>query len=162
MVPGVNTKAIWSSKTIWVQALTLLSALIPAVQAWIAANPVEFVAVLAAVNVIARFLTSGAVSIFSDDPPTGPTQFAAWAMPWIAGGLIAASSFASIGCSDLRAVELKVYGIDATSGAKGGLTITGGKASIFGRIPIKDSNGLTIGSAEIFTPVPVVDHTGTK
>ena len=41
----------------------LLTVLFPPVQKWLAENPVEFVAALAAVNVVVRFLTSGKVSI---------------------------------------------------------------------------------------------------
>lgn len=62
-----TTKPFWQSKTVWVQVLAVLSMLIPAVGAWVARNPVEFVAVLAAVNTLVRFATSGKVSIFQDD-----------------------------------------------------------------------------------------------
>jgi hypothetical protein len=62
-----TTKPFWQSKTVWVQVLAVLSMLIPAVGAWVASNPVEFVAVLAAVNTVVRFATSGKVSIFQDD-----------------------------------------------------------------------------------------------
>jgi hypothetical protein len=62
-----TTKPFWQSKTVWVQVLAVLSMLIPAVGAWVAKNPVEFVAVLAAVNTLVRFATSGKVSIFQDD-----------------------------------------------------------------------------------------------
>lgn len=59
-------KSILKSKTFWVQVAALMAALFPVVQAWLADNPVEFVALLAAVNVIVRFLTSGTVSILGE------------------------------------------------------------------------------------------------
>lgn len=56
-------KTILQSKTFWVQMATLASAMVPAVQEFLAQNPVEFVAVLAAVNVLVRFVTSGKVTL---------------------------------------------------------------------------------------------------
>ena len=56
-------KTIWKSKTFWLQVVTLASALVPQVQTFIVANPVEFAAVLAAVNTLMRFATSGKVSL---------------------------------------------------------------------------------------------------
>jgi hypothetical protein len=65
-------KGILKSKTFWVQVLSVLTALVPAVQQWIKANPVEFLAALAAVNVLVRFATSGKVTLFpSDDDTSG-------------------------------------------------------------------------------------------
>jgi hypothetical protein len=74
-------KSILRSKTFWVQVVAMLGVLVPAVQEWLAANPVEFVAVLVAVNVLIRFATSGAVTLFGaqedpkvdeDDERSGP------------------------------------------------------------------------------------------
>lgn len=56
-------KTILLSKTFWVQIAALLMLLFPPVKAWFDANPVEYVAVLSAVNVLLRWITSGAVSI---------------------------------------------------------------------------------------------------
>ncbi len=64
--PHMINKPILKSKTFWVQVLAVLAVLFPAVQEWLAANPVEFVAVLAAINVIVRFVTSGKISILGD------------------------------------------------------------------------------------------------
>jgi len=62
-----TTKPFWQSKTVWVQVLAVLCMLIPSVGAWVAKNPVEFVAVLGAINTLVRFATHGSVSIFQDD-----------------------------------------------------------------------------------------------
>jgi len=62
-----TTKPFWQSKTVWVQVLAILSMFIPAVGAWVASNPVEFVAVLGAINTLVRFATHGSVSVFQDD-----------------------------------------------------------------------------------------------
>jgi hypothetical protein len=67
----MNTKPIYTSKTFWVQVLALLCALIPPVNAWLKENPVEFVGVLAAVNVLVRFATKGAVTIFPGEENGG-------------------------------------------------------------------------------------------
>lgn len=64
---SVPSKSILLSKTLWVQILTVVMALVPAVQQWIKANPVEFLSVLAAVNTLVRFVTSGKVTIFPED-----------------------------------------------------------------------------------------------
>lgn len=71
--PADSRKTILCSKTFWVQVLTLASALFPQVQDFMAANPVEFAAALAAINVLVRFLTSGSVNIFGNNttPPAG-------------------------------------------------------------------------------------------
>jgi hypothetical protein len=69
MTPTTTTKPFWQSKTVWVQVLAVLSMFIPAVGEWVARNPVEFVAVLGAINTLVRFATHGSVSVFQDDEP---------------------------------------------------------------------------------------------
>jgi hypothetical protein len=61
----MDTKHALASKTVWVQIVAVLSLLVPVVRDWLASNPVEFVAVLAAVNVIVRFITRGKISVFA-------------------------------------------------------------------------------------------------
>jgi len=98
-----TTKPFWQSKTVWVQVLAILSMFIPAVGAWVASNPVEFVAVLGAINTLVRFATHGSVSIFQDDDSgTGgkggtsggsvlPLMMATAAGVSLAGGLLLSS-----------------------------------------------------------------------
>jgi hypothetical protein len=62
-------KSIFFSKTFWLQVAAVVSAMFPAVQDWLVKNPVEFVAALAALNVLMRFVTSGKVAIMDDTPP---------------------------------------------------------------------------------------------
>ena len=62
----MDTKHALASKTVWVQIVAVLSLLVPVVRDWLASNPVEFVAVLAAVNVIVRFVTRGKISVFAE------------------------------------------------------------------------------------------------
>ncbi len=69
------SKSIFFSKTFWLQVAALVSAMFPAVQDWLIKNPVQFVVVLAALNVIMRFLTSGKVSILDDTLPTNGIGF---------------------------------------------------------------------------------------
>lgn len=60
-------KSIWKSKTFWLQVATLASAMLPPVQAFLVANPVQFVAVLTAANTIMRFATSGKIEMVGED-----------------------------------------------------------------------------------------------
>jgi len=60
------TKSIFLSKTFWIQIIAIIVALFPPVTVWLKANPVEYVAIFAAVNLIVRFVTSGRVNIFAD------------------------------------------------------------------------------------------------
>lgn len=58
-------KSVLRSRTVWLQLLTLVASLVPAVQGWLVANPVEAAAVLAALNVLVRFTTRGRIYLFS-------------------------------------------------------------------------------------------------
>lgn len=59
----MKTKSILQSKTFWLQILTFIAVLFPAVQAWLVKNPETAVAVLGAVNVLLRFATSGKITL---------------------------------------------------------------------------------------------------
>ncbi|MFC5049231.1 hypothetical protein ACFPK9_01175 [Rubritalea spongiae] len=63
----MNTKKFWQSKTLWVQAISVISLLFPVVQEWLAENPVEVVTVFAAINTLVRFVTSGKIETFVGD-----------------------------------------------------------------------------------------------
>ena len=64
-------KSFVLSKTIWVQIVAVLCMFIPAVKDWFAANPVQFVAALGAINILVRFVTSGKVTVFADSSSAG-------------------------------------------------------------------------------------------
>jgi len=69
----MNTKSIFLSKTFWIQIIAIIVALFPPVTVWLKANPVEYVAIFAAVNLLVRFVTSGRVNIFADGEAGGPS-----------------------------------------------------------------------------------------
>ena len=63
----MNPKSILASKTFWVQLIAVASSLYPPVGLWVAANPVGAVAALGAANILVRFVTKGAITIFPGD-----------------------------------------------------------------------------------------------
>lgn len=95
-------KSIFASKTFWLQVAALVAAMFPQVQGWLASNPVEFVAVLGALNVIVRFLTSGGVSIFS-----GANGIGFWFPGIVALSVGTASVLGLASCSAGSAFPLK-------------------------------------------------------
>jgi len=56
-------KKPWRSKTLWVNALTAVAALIPGVGDWVRENPTIFMTVFAVVNMILRLVTQGRVAL---------------------------------------------------------------------------------------------------
>lgn len=59
-----ETKPLWSSKTFWVNVISAVVPLVyPPAAAWIAANPETYAAILGAVGVALRTVTSGATSL---------------------------------------------------------------------------------------------------
>ena len=64
-------KSILKSKTFWVQVATLASVFAPPVQAFLVTNPVEFVALLTAINTVVRFVTSGRIVVLGETPDQG-------------------------------------------------------------------------------------------
>lgn len=65
-------KNILRSKTFWLQVVTFISVLVPPVQAWLVANPVDFIAAVAAANTLVRFVTKDKVTLLTgDDKPSG-------------------------------------------------------------------------------------------
>lgn len=61
----MNTKSIFTSKTMAAQAITALAAFYPPVTAFVAAHPGETLVVLSLVNAGLRYVTKGKVSLFS-------------------------------------------------------------------------------------------------
>ena len=61
----MNTKSIFRSKTLAIQAATLAAAFYPPITAFVAAHPEETLGILALANTILRFVTKGKVSLFT-------------------------------------------------------------------------------------------------
>lgn len=101
---AVNTKSIIKSKTAWVNAIMFLASFLPAVQEWLAANPVPLLAAFAAVNVLVRFATSGKVTLFSDDGTAKNGGGSGGISPLLVIGAAAALSLAGFGLSSCSPV----------------------------------------------------------
>ena len=131
-------KNILLSKTFWVQIVALLVLVFPAVKSWFDSNPVEYLTALAAVNVLLRFVTRGAVSILPgatagaepsecDDETGNSGGLLAWLPPAALAGLV---GFSSPGCSPVPAGSLPFAGTVLVDGAtlhydsKAGLAVT--------------------------------------
>lgn len=65
MADGI--KKPWLSKTLWLNAIMALSALVfPAVGEWITAHPMEVMYVVTGLNFLLRFVTKGKIQIAED------------------------------------------------------------------------------------------------
>ena len=125
-------KSIFVSKTFWVQIIALLLLVFPPVKAWLEANPVQYLSALAAVNVLLRFATSGAVSILPEPTTAGPDdttaretrgpRLFAWLLPVGLGGILGFSLPACAPGASGSAPQLPPVPIHATY-HKGGLTV---------------------------------------
>ncbi len=107
-----------------------ISALLPVAGDWLKSNPVEFVTVLAAVNVIVRFVSHGKVEIFSDKSGSGMLPIVVMIVTAVGLGSALPS------CTALEAVDVdgKVYYLHE-SGAKGGIDLVpGGKPRVWWRV----------------------------
>lgn len=60
----MQTKTIFTSKTVAVQAVTILAAFVPQVQAIVATHPTETLVVLGFINFALRWVTKGRVTLF--------------------------------------------------------------------------------------------------
>lgn len=165
-----TAKPFWQSKTVWLQVLALVCMFIPAVQAWVVKNPVEFVAVLGAVNTLVRWVTSGSISIFPPDDSGDPGQpgpsispggenkrggGAGTALPllllvWCMALVTMAGCLVSCTSGEWPVTGSITYR-DPGSGAKGGLTFSPGaapRASV--KVPIYDpETGRLIGLTDL-------------
>lgn len=120
------TKSILLSKTLWVQILMIALGFFPPALAWLKANPVDALAVIAAVNVLVRFATSGRVSIFPPEETEKPSGSSGGTSPlWIATlGMTAAAmgmGLPSCSLSDYPITGSLSYR-DPNTGAKAGLS----------------------------------------
>lgn len=146
--PAPTSKQWYLSKTLWLNLIALVSMILPPVREWLAANPVEAAAALAAVNTLLRFVTRDKLRLSSDGGPSGGTGWGAGAVAL----LLALSLFALPSCSGLGdyTVNGAAYYRDPGTGAKGGLRIVDGVRTWFGRVPVYDEDtGEQIGSAEV-------------
>jgi hypothetical protein len=92
--PVSPSKPFYLSKTFWTNVVALLSLAVPPVRDFLQANPVEFVAVIGAVNILLRFVTKGAISISHDDGPGGFSGLPVWvaAVALIGGSVLPSCS----------------------------------------------------------------------
>jgi hypothetical protein len=140
------------SKTIWIQILAVLTVLIPSVRDWLAANPVEFVAALAALNTLVRFATKGGLQLFphSDDTemdPPGGTGVITVAGMGVAGALLM-GALALPSCAHMD-FDGRLFYLHPESGAQAGLVYDGKTPRGYITVPILDKDGNEIGKAEI-------------
>lgn len=131
-------KTIFLSKTFWVQIAALLMLLFPPVKAWFDANPVDYLTVLAAANVLLRFFTRGAVSFFpagpDDDFPEGDNSSGRVGTggSLLGGGLLLATAAGGLGLflPSCASGPLPISGTVVTDqgafhyDSKGGLSLT--------------------------------------
>ena len=91
-------KPFLKSKTVWLQIITVLSLLLPQMQAWLAKNPEQVIEVLAALNILMRFATSGKITLFADDAASA-SKTPGWAL-WLGqAGLAGFFGFSLPGCA---------------------------------------------------------------
>ena len=149
----MKTKSIFQSKTFWVQIVALLSMAVPQVRAWLEANPEQCVAVLAAVNVLLRFATSGKISLSGAGETDNNMGGGPGGLPlWIGIlGTVAAIGGSLPSCSTSGfPITGSVSYLDRDSGAKAGLVFTPGKP-VAGRvaIPVFAEDGKQVGYVDL-------------
>lgn len=62
----MNTKSIFKSKTMAVNAIVLFASFFPSVASWVQGHPTETMQVLAASSMVLRLVTKGKVQIIGD------------------------------------------------------------------------------------------------
>lgn len=103
--PAAPTKSFLLSKTFWLQIIMMALAFFPPALAWVKSNPVETLAVIAALNVLVRFATRGRVSLFPPEevekkPGGASGGVLSFAIGWI--GLAAVASMGALpSCSSM-------------------------------------------------------------
>jgi hypothetical protein len=150
------TKSFLLSKTFWLNLVALASLIAPQVREWLASNPVEFMAVLGAVNIILRFVTKGAVSFSASGISNGENSGrSGGSLPLVlllvaGSALLALPSCSGTGYPLTGSISYR----DPGSGAKGGLVFEEGKAPRASvRIPVYDEDGNLIGVGELSGPL---------
>jgi carbon monoxide dehydrogenase subunit G len=118
--PATPSKSVFKSKTILLNLILAFAACFPQVQAFVAENPLAVTLAITLVNGFLRLVTSGKISLISDDA-TGMVRLL------MLGGTAAALIGSLPSCASLEAgtpVTTSFYYRDA-SGAKGGISFTG-------------------------------------
>lgn len=145
-------KSFLLSKTFWIQILAVASVMVPQVQAWLASNPVEIIAVFASVNLLVRFVTRGAVSIFP--PEENSSGGSGGILPlalWLGLSMAVVGTLPSCAPGTEFPVTGSLAYRDPRSGAKGGLVFSPG-LPVQGRVqmPIYDpQTGAVLGAVDL-------------
>lgn len=126
----------------------LIATMVPQAREWIETNPVSVVQVLAAVAIVLRFITHGKISLGWDVSNNGSGTSSLF-LTLLCCTMLGLIGLSQTSCSSLSGVDGSVYYIDSNSGAKGGMTITDGKAKARFRLPIYNQDGQEVGRAEI-------------
>ena len=128
--PAAPTKSVLLSKTVWLQIVLFALAFFPPALGWLQANPVEAVAVITALNVLLRFVTSGKISLLPpDDQADGTSGAAGGRSPlWVVGLGMAAGLMGCLpSCSALQEVPIRFTlitpGGDVGYSSKSGLSL---------------------------------------
>jgi hypothetical protein len=141
-----------ASKTFWVQLITLLAAFFPAVQEFMAANPVRFVAGLVAVNVLVRFATSGRIELFPPEEIDEESDGPGWSPMLLIGMTTACALVGGLlsSCQIPGDYDLTGRAFIGGSSAKAGLKFEGGNVIPFGKVAVRDPDtGKVTGYADI-------------
>lgn len=125
----MNTTPFYFSRTFWVNAVALLSLVLPDVRAWLDANPVGFGAALAALNVLLKFVTVGKHEIKDDQPnpvsQTPPDQAAANDKAVCSSSITKLSLIGMLGIASLLVTPLLAScGHSVTYSNDGGLVVS--------------------------------------
>jgi hypothetical protein len=122
-----TAKGLLQSKTFWLQIVSTAAVFLPAVQSWLLANPVEFVAVLGALNILVRFATSGKISLFgAGETSKASTMGIVFWVGTVAGALVLLPSCSPDGSFPFKATLIMEDGAISYS-SKGGI-----EASVYG------------------------------
>ena len=151
-LPAAATKSFLLSKTFWLQIVAVASVMVPQVQAWLASNPVDCIAVFAAINVLVRFVTKGAVSIFPPEEKSGGVSGGTTLLVlWLGLSMTVVGTLPSCVPGQEYPLSGTVSYRDPRTGAKGGLVFVPGQP-VGGRVqlPIYDpQTGAVLGAVDL-------------
>ncbi len=144
----MQTKPLYQSKTLWVQLIAVLSILFPAVQEWVAKNPVEITAIFTAVNTLVRFFTQDKIKPFKSE---GGINLPVLGILVVGLGFIGLSLTSCTAFQDFK-IDSKASYRDPSTGAKAGVSYSGGKLRPWAKVPFIDKEGNVVGEWEVITP----------